>query len=125
YVPEVPDDAPRVLGMASYLHSLVGETDKARELALRGLAMVEESGDQRAICHALSDLALAEELVGKHAESGRLRRRQMEGCDEAGDGIFRPTRATAWARCSPPRAARRKGWRGCARRRPISRNRAS
>lgn len=88
YVPEVPDDAPRVLGMASYLHSLVGETDKARELALRGLAMVEESGDQRAICHALSDLALAEELVGKHAESGRLRRRQMEVCDEAGDRIF-------------------------------------
>ena len=88
YVTEAPDDAARVLGMASYLHSLVGETGKARELALRGLAMVEGGDDRRAVCHALSDLALAEELAENHAESGRIRRRQMEACDAAGDRIY-------------------------------------
>src|SRR5690606_32203329 len=113
-LPEAPDDAARVLGVASYLYSLLGEAEKAREFALRGLTMVEGGGDQRAICQAVSDVALAEELAKHYVEAERWRRRQIDACVLAGDRIFtanakygvgmalaaqgRPADALAWAR---------------------------
>src|SRR5690606_1616776 len=44
YVPQAPEAAPGLLGVASYLHTLVGEIDKARELGRQGLAAVQAGG---------------------------------------------------------------------------------
>lgn len=89
YLPKAPEESPRLLGVASYLHTLVGETGKARELALRGLAQIEAGGnDPRTLCLALSDVALAEDHARKFREAERWRHRQIEACTRAGDLIF-------------------------------------
>ncbi|NLA68972.1 MAG: diguanylate cyclase [Gammaproteobacteria bacterium] len=88
YVNEAPGGADTLLGVASYLHSLVGETAKARELAQRALESVGESGDLRAQCLALGDVALAEEQSGNYREAETWRRRQIETCSRAGDLVF-------------------------------------
>src|SRR5690606_37282769 len=69
HLPEAPEGSPGLLGVASYLHSLVGETGKARDLALQALALVEEGDDARALCLALADAALAEDHAGNFAET--------------------------------------------------------
>ncbi|MGJ4728200.1 diguanylate cyclase [Luteimonas sp. SDU101] len=88
YLSEVPDEAAGMLSSASYLHTLVGETDKARDLAMRSLEMVQPLNDPRALCMALSDIALAEDHAGRFAEAEAWRRRQIEACSRAGDPIF-------------------------------------
>ncbi len=88
YMPEAPEAAPGLLGVASYLHTLVGEIGKARDLARRALDLVESGDDARALCLALADLAMAEDHAGNHRESERWRRRQVEACKQAGDLIF-------------------------------------
>ena len=114
FLPDAPGESARLLGVASYLHTLVGETDKARELALRGLSLVEGGEDARAICHALGDVALAEDHANHFVEAERWRHRQIEACSKAGDRIFtangkygvgkmlagqgRPAEALTWAR---------------------------
>src|SRR5690606_21913182 len=54
----------------------------------RALALVEGGDDQRAICFAVADVALAEEQAERHAESERWRHRQLDACSKAGDRIF-------------------------------------
>src|SRR5690554_3566855 len=76
------------MGVASYLHTLVGETAKAKELALRGLEMVEAQGDARAVCQAVADVALAEDHARNLRESETWRYRQIEDCTRAGDRVF-------------------------------------
>ena len=89
YLPEAPAESPKLLGVASYLHTLVGETGKARELALQGLRQVESSGnDPRALCLALSDVALAEDHAHHFREAEGWRHRQIEACTRADDPIF-------------------------------------
>ena len=88
YMPEAPEAAPGLLGVASYLHTLVGEIDKARDLALRALALVESGGEPRPLCLALADLAMAEDHASNYQESERWRRRQITACQQAGDLVF-------------------------------------
>ena len=88
YLPDARDGAPGLLGVASYLHTLVGEIGKARELAMRGLEMVRDGDDPRALCLALGDVAMAEDHGGNHATAERWRRLQIDACQEAGDLVF-------------------------------------
>lgn len=89
YLDEAPEESARLLGGASYLHTLVGESAKARELAMRALRMVETgSGEARALCMALADVALAEDYLGNYSVAERWRRRQVEACNRAGDLVF-------------------------------------
>lgn len=89
YLPDAPGESPKLLGVASYLHTLVGEIGKARELALRGLSQVESgNNDPRALCLAVSDVALAEDHARNFREAERWRHRQIEACARAGDLIF-------------------------------------
>lgn len=88
HVDESPEDSAALLGVASYLHTLVGETDKARDLALRALDIVERTDDPRALCLALADVALAEDHAGNFSEAEGWRRRQIEACTRAGDLVF-------------------------------------
>ncbi|MGY1530155.1 diguanylate cyclase [Luteimonas sp. A649] len=88
YLADAPSESGRLMGVASYLHTLVGETAKARELALRGLELVESQGDARAVCLAVSDVALAEDHARNYRESETWRLRQIEECTRAGDMIF-------------------------------------
>ena len=88
YVAQAPEHAAGLLGGASYLHTLVGETAKARELAMRALEAVQPLNDPKALCRALSDLALAEDHSGRYAEAEAWRRRQIEACTRAGDPVF-------------------------------------
>jgi len=88
YIHETPLESARLLGAASYLHTLVGETDKARALALQALHQVESGNDDRAICLALSDVALAEDHAGHFREAERWRHRQIDACTRADDPIF-------------------------------------
>src|SRR5690606_31939547 len=73
---------------ASYLHTLVGETDKARDLALRALQAVESAGNPRSVCLALADVAMAEDHAGNVAQAIAWRRRQIDACTAAGDLVF-------------------------------------
>jgi diguanylate cyclase (GGDEF)-like protein len=88
YLPEAPAESHKLLGVASYLHTLVGETGKARELALRALRQVESGHDARALCLAVSDVALAEDHARNYREAEAWRHRQIETCTRAGDRIF-------------------------------------
>ena len=88
YLPRAPAESAKLLGVASYLHTLVGETGKARELALQGLRLVESGNDPRALCLALGDMALAEDHARNMREAERWRHRQVEACTRAGDRIF-------------------------------------
>lgn len=88
YLPRAPAESAKLLGVASYLHTLVGETGKARELALQGLRLVESGNDPRALCLALGDIALAEDHARNMREAERWRHRQIEACTRAGDRIF-------------------------------------
>ncbi|WP_407351173.1 diguanylate cyclase [Luteimonas sp. R10] len=88
YLPEAPDESAKLLGVASYLHTLVGETGKARELALRALREIESGNDPRTLCRALADVALAEDHAHNFREAEGWRRRQIDACERAGDLIF-------------------------------------
>ena len=87
-LPKAPDEAARLLSVASYLHTLVGETDKARSLALRALDAAQSGSDPRVLCMAIADVALADDHAGQHREAEAWRRRQIEACTEAGDRVF-------------------------------------
>ncbi|BAL95249.1 diguanylate cyclase [Rubrivivax gelatinosus] len=88
YLDEAPEESARLLGVASYLHTLVGEPGKARELALRELDLVDKSGDEHARCVALSDIAMAEDYSHQYREGERWHRRQIDACMRAGNTIF-------------------------------------
>ncbi|MGN7724859.1 diguanylate cyclase [Luteimonas sp. 22616] len=88
YLHESPVESARLLGAASYLHTLVGETGRARELALQALHIVEKGDDPRALCLALSDVALAEDHAGHFSEAEKWRHRQIDACVRAGDPVF-------------------------------------
>lgn len=88
FLPDAPAESSGLLAVASYLHSLVGETTKARELGLRALAEAEAGGDARTICQALSNVALADEQAHNHAAAEAWRRRQIVACERAGDAVF-------------------------------------
>ena len=88
YVSENPSESGRLLGVASYLHTLVGETGKARELALQALRQVEATNDSDALCVALSDMALTEDHAHNYSEAEKWRHRQIEACTRAGDPVF-------------------------------------
>lgn len=88
YLDQAPQESANLLGIASYLHTLVGETGKARELALRELSLVDKGDDDRAQCRALMHIALAEDHSRHYLESERWRRRQIDACRRAGDLIF-------------------------------------
>src|SRR5690606_32328393 len=88
YIHETPLESARLLGAASYLHTLVGETDKARTLALQALEQVESTGNDRAICLALSAVALAEDHADHFREAEHWRHRQIDACTRANDPIF-------------------------------------
>ncbi|MEZ0471597.1 diguanylate cyclase [Luteimonas salinilitoris] len=88
YLPEAPAESAKLLGVASYLHTLVGETGKARELALRALDLVESGNDPRALCLALGDVALAEDHARNFREAEAWRHRQIDACTRAGDLVF-------------------------------------
>ncbi|KAF1710080.1 tetrapyrrole methylase [Pseudoxanthomonas kalamensis DSM 18571] len=87
-VSAAPEASAGLMGVASYLHVLVGEYVKARELARRGLEAAEAEGEPRALCLAAGDVALAEEYSGNFRESERWRRRQVELCAKVDDRIF-------------------------------------
>jgi tetratricopeptide (TPR) repeat protein len=88
YLPQAPDRGSGLLGVASYLHSLVGETAKARDFALRALELVEAGDDARAVCLAVGDVALAEDHAGNFQEAEAWRHRQIDSCTRAGDLVF-------------------------------------
>lgn len=88
YLPEAPVESSVLLASASYLHSLVGENAKAKELALRALASAESSGEPQAICRIVAQVGLAEDEAGEFAEAERWRHRQIDACTRSGDKVF-------------------------------------
>lgn len=88
YLHESPAESAKLLGAASYLYTLVGETGRGRELALQALQIVEKQDDPRALCLALSDMALAEDHAGHFSEAEKWRHRQIDACVRAGDPVF-------------------------------------
>lgn len=88
YLPKAPAESAKLLGVASYLHTLVGESGKAKEFALRSLHLNEASNDPRGLCLAITDVALAEDYARNFREAERWRRRQIDACTRARDPIF-------------------------------------
>ncbi len=87
-IDEAPEESDTLLGVASYLHTLVGEPEKARELARQALRQVESGNDPPALCRALSSMGLAEDHANNYREAENWRYRQIEACNSAGDPIF-------------------------------------
>lgn len=88
YLAAAPDDAPRMLAVASYLQSLIGDDAKAREFGLRAVHLAERGNDALVLCRAMFGMALLEQSAKSHAEPEAWRRRQIEACSRAGDQIF-------------------------------------
>ena len=88
YLPEAPGESSRLLGGASYLHTLVGETGKAREFALQAIDAAQAAQDPQGLCRALSDVALAEDHAGDFTDAEGWRTRQIDACERAGDLLF-------------------------------------
>ncbi len=88
YLPAAPEEAPRLLSIASYLYSLIGEDEKAREFGMRAVQQAEQGTDLMAQCRAVAGMASVEELARQFAEAGTWRRRQIEVCGRAGDVLF-------------------------------------
>lgn len=88
HLSETPSEAASLFGIASYVHTLVDEIDKARDFGQRALQAAESGNDRRTICTALSYLALTEDHAGNFSESETLRHRQIEACTEADDLVF-------------------------------------
>lgn len=88
YIAQAPAEAPKLLGVASYLHTLVGEGEKARELALRAYDQIKGSDDARGLCIAISDVALAEDHARNFGQAEKWRHRQIDACKRAGDRVF-------------------------------------
>ncbi|MBJ7573880.1 GGDEF domain-containing protein [Luteimonas sp. MC1828] len=88
HLPQAPAESARLLGAASYLHTLVGETGKARDLALRALAHVDADGDPGALCRAVTDVAMAADHASDPREAEAWRHRQIDACTRAGDLVM-------------------------------------
>ena len=89
YLREAPAESANLLGVASYLHTLVGESGKARELALQALRLVEsENASPRVLCLAVADMALAEDHARNFSAAESWRQRQIQACTRAGDPVF-------------------------------------
>ena len=87
-VAEAPEESARFFSVASYLHTLVGETGRARELALQALDQIESGNDTTALCAAVSNVALAEEYSRNYGEAEVWRHRQIVACTRAGNLVY-------------------------------------
>lgn len=88
YLPEASQESTRLFGAASYLYTLVGETGRARDLALRQIAGIDGEKDPLALCRAFGSAALAEEHADNFREAEAWRRRQITTCIRAHDPVF-------------------------------------
>ena len=87
-LPQSSFDSANLLGAASYVYGLVGEFDKARELASQALLRAQDSNSPDLLCRAYGDLGLAEERLGEYVASSDWRHRQIETCSSTGDALF-------------------------------------
>ncbi len=79
---------PRLLGMASYLYSRVGEERPALDYAEQALDSARKEGTTRDQCLALSDYGIALDDIGHSAHAETIRREQIDACGRAGDPVF-------------------------------------
>lgn len=113
YLPKAPESGAILLAAASYLHTMVDDTDRAVAFGRRAVEMAEARSDVGVQCRALGALALAFDHDGQLSEAEQLRGRQIEVCARAGDRVFvshgshgmsqvllrtgRPAEALTWA----------------------------
>lgn len=109
YLPEAPAESARLLGGASYLHTLVGETGRARELALQAVEAAQATGDVQALCRAHADVALSADHAGDVVEAERWRKRQIDACGRAGDLVFAANGKYGFAKIAGAHGRHREG----------------
>ncbi|MFU8832587.1 MAG: diguanylate cyclase [Wenzhouxiangella sp.] len=78
----------RLLGLAAYFHSEVGEQEMAINYAHQALALAHASGDAREQCIGLHRLALAQFRLAHYTDAEATHRLQMEQCEAAGDPVL-------------------------------------
>lgn len=88
YLPKAPESGAILLAAASYLHTMVDDTERAVVFGRRALEMAEAGSDSGVQCRVLSMLALAFDHNGDLAEAEQLRRRQIEVCASVDDQVF-------------------------------------
>jgi diguanylate cyclase (GGDEF)-like protein len=89
-LPETNHPAPqaRLVGLAAYFHSEVGEQEMAIDYAKQALALARASRDAREQCIALHRLALAQFRLARFADAEATHRLQMEQCEAADDPLL-------------------------------------
>ncbi len=89
-LPEIDRPAPqaRLLGLAAYFHSEVGEQEMAIDYAGQALELAHDSQDAREQCIALHRLALAQFRLERFATAEATHRLQIEHCEAAGDPVL-------------------------------------
>ena len=113
YLPDAPEKGPILLAAASYLHTIVDDTDRAVVFGRRAVEIAEAGSDVGVQCRALAALAMALDHDGQLPEAEQLRGRQIEVCASADDKVYvtqgshgmsqvllrtgRPVEALAWA----------------------------
>jgi len=78
----------RLLGLAAYFHSEVGEQEMAIDYAKQALALARASREAREQCIALHRLALAQFRLGRFADAEETHRLQLEQCEAAADPVM-------------------------------------
>lgn len=89
-LPEIDHPAPqaRLLGLAAYFHSEVGEQEMAIDYSKQALDLARASRNAREQCIALHRLALAQFRLARYADAESTHRLQMEQCEAAGDPVL-------------------------------------
>jgi diguanylate cyclase len=85
---DLPAPQARLLGLAAYFHSEVGEQEMAINYARQALELARASRDVREQCIALHRLALAQLRLERFADTEATHRLQLEHCEAAGDPVL-------------------------------------
>lgn len=80
-------DEALVLAFWSNAHSLLGETEQAREVANRAVDAASASGDAEALAHAYHALGLAAGMAGDRRAAAAHYRRELQVAVPAGDAL--------------------------------------
>lgn len=98
-IPRVDAPAPKtkLLSLAAYYHSQAGEGKRGIGYAKDALSLARSANNERLICVALNDLALAQRRAGNDGAALTTQQRAVKVCDAAADPVYKGVSRNALA----------------------------
>lgn len=88
HLPDVPEEAARLLAAASQLHARVGDIERAIDLAQAAIHAAQTQGNATQVCHTAGTLAFAYESDDQMSLALEWRQRQIESCTRVDEPLF-------------------------------------